>query len=228
MGQSLSLSLEAKTRLEWVIYYETRAGKNASLTARHFGIARKTLYQWLDRFEEHNLRSLEDRSTAPIKHRQKEYTPLQYERVVVLRKAHIRYGKMKLLELYRRQHPEDTALSSYLLDGKIENVQTDNGSEFHRYFEATRMKLGLDHYWSRPKTPKDNAHLERFNRTIQEEFIALGNMTADVVSFNRKLTGWLIEYNFRRPHQALGYMPPMNFHFKYHKVLPMYPSSTRA
>jgi hypothetical protein len=36
----------------------------------------------------------------------------------------------------------------------------------------------------------------------------------------------LIEYNFRRPHQASGYLPPINFTFKYHKVLPMYPSST--
>ncbi len=36
----------------------------------------------------------------------------------------------------------------------------------------------------------------------------------------------LVEYNFRRPHQALGYLPPISFTFKYHKVLPMYPSST--
>lgn len=43
---------------------------------------------------------------------------------------------------------------------------------------------------------------------------------------NRNLTEWLVEYNFRRPHQALGYLPPINFSFKYHKVLPMYPSST--
>jgi transposase InsO family protein len=32
---------------------------------------------------------------------------------------------------------------------------------------------------------------------------------------------WLVEYNFRRPHQALVYLPPINFTFKYHKVLPM-------
>ena len=113
-----------------------------------------------------------------------------------------------------------------LLDGRIENIQTDNGSEFHKHFDEACQSLGLEHYWSRVKTPKDNAVNERFNRTLQDEFLSLGNMTADTTEFNRRVTEWLIEYNFRRPHQALNYMPPMNFTFKYHKVLPMYPSST--
>ncbi|MBI4209435.1 MAG: transposase, partial [Deltaproteobacteria bacterium] len=39
-------------------------------------------------------------------------------------------------------------------------------------------------------------------------------------------TEWLIEYNFHRPHQALGYQTPIAFHYQHHKVLPMYPSST--
>lgn len=113
-----------------------------------------------------------------------------------------------------------------LLDGRIENVQTDNGCEFHLRFEAACEKLGLAHYWSRAKTPKDNAVNERFNRTLQEEFLSLGSMTVDISVFNRKLTEWLVEYNFRRPHQALGYLPPINFMAKYHNVLPMYPPST--
>ncbi|MBI4209443.1 MAG: transposase, partial [Deltaproteobacteria bacterium] len=41
-------------------------------------------------------------------------------------------------------------------------------------------------------------------------------------------TEWLIEYNFHRPHQALGYQTPIAFHYQHHKVLPMYPSSTIA
>ncbi|MBI5229946.1 MAG: transposase [Candidatus Magasanikbacteria bacterium] len=44
---------------------------------------------------------------------------------------------------------------------------------------------------------------------------------------NIKLTEWLIHYNFERPHQTLDYMPPINFTYKYHNVLPMYPSSTQ-
>lgn len=115
-----------------------------------------------------------------------------------------------------------------LVNGKIENVQTDNGSEFHDEFDEACKKLNVAHYWSRVKTPKDNAANERFNRTLADEFIAMGHMTIDPVEFNRQLTEWIIEYNFKRPHQALGYSTPINFVFKRspNLVLPMSPSST--
>lgn len=116
----------------------------------------------------------------------------------------------------------------YLLDGKIENIQTDNGSEFSKYFGLAAEKLNLVHYFSRPKTPKDNAFDERFNRTLKDEFISLGYLTDDCGIFNRNLTEWLIEYNFYRPHQTLGYDTPISFHNQHHKVLPMYPASTPA
>jgi transposase InsO family protein len=266
---------------------------------------------------------LEDQSKAPLNTREKEYTSLQYQRFIDLRKQYIRYGKFKLLVIYHREYPEDISISiwniqcmiqraglyykpikqakinrkrqrahkkkkitelkqrkvagfllcadtivkywkskkryiltaidkhskiafarmytthssynardflnrlHYLLDGKIENIQTDNGSEFKKYFEKTCQQLNIPQYYSRLKTPKDNAVCERFNRTLKEEFIQLGNMTDDTVLFNRRLTEWLIEYNFKRPHQTLDYMPPINFSYKYHKVLPMYPSHTR-
>lgn len=321
IAELLKLSRAARGRLEWMIYWE-KHGQDASLAARHFGIARKTFYKWLSLFEKDFLKGLEDRPKTPHNKRTRQYTAWQYDHVVTLRKQHIRYGKMKLLELYKQKYPDDLTISSwkiqriieasgiyyhpekqgrinrkratsqsrkkitelerkprsgfllcldtivkyyqgqkryiitaidrhtkiafarmytshssassgdflyrlhFLLDGKIENVQTDNGSEFHRQFESACQKLDLPHYWSRVKTPKDNAVCERFNRTLQDEFIALGNMTANTLEFNRRLTEWLVEYNFRRPHQTLGYMPPINFSFKYHKVLPMYPSST--
>ena len=117
---------------------------------------------------------------------------------------------------------------NYLLDGKIDNIQTDNGSEFLKYFDKACLDLNINHYFSRNHTPKDNAVCERFNKTLQEEFIAQGNFSIDVNRFNHSLTEWLVEYNFRRPHQALDYMPPINFQVKYLKVLPMYPSSTMA
>ena len=114
----------------------------------------------------------------------------------------------------------------WLVDGRIENVQTDNGSEFHGEFERALEHLKLTHYWSRVKTPKDNAANERFNRTLSEEFIQMGNVVIDTREFNRRLTEWLVEYNFRRPHQALGYVSPINLIYKKEHLLPMYPSST--
>lgn len=114
----------------------------------------------------------------------------------------------------------------HLTNGKIENIQSDNGTEFHKHFDQACKKLTIHHYWSRVKTPKDNPVNERFNRTLQDEFIALGNMIVDSDKFNQKLTEWLIEYNFYRPHQALGYVSPMCFIQQKKDLLPMYSSYT--
>lgn len=116
----------------------------------------------------------------------------------------------------------------YLFEGRVENIQTDNGSEFAKDFRETAASLAVPQYFSRPKTPTDNSFEERFNRTLEDEFLALGNMMTDCAAFNAKLTDWLIEYNFKRPHQALGYAVPVEYHYKNQKVSPMYPSSTAA
>ena len=114
----------------------------------------------------------------------------------------------------------------YLLDGKIENIGHDNDFTFEKYFKKTCQELGANQYYNRPHTPKDNPNNERFNRTLQEKFVDLGNFTPDLSEFNHDLTEWLIEYNFKRPHQSLDYMLPINFQTKHLKVLAMYPSKT--
>jgi transposase InsO family protein len=323
VAKELKLSREAKLRLDWIVYcYQ---GSTAIQTARHYGISKKTFYKWFGQFDRDNLYSLyclEDKSKAPKRVRQREATPLEEQRIIKLRKEHIRYGKMKLAEIYKTNYQEKisswkvqkvievyklyynpvktakiarkrknsqkkkritelnldalrwyqkksgyivcldtitiywnglkryifTAIDKYgktayarmyknkssknsedfllrlnfLLDGKIPRVGHDNGSEFEKYFKVACQKLEIQQYYSRVRTPKDNPNNERFNRTLQEEFIALGNFHSDPDVFNRELTEWLIEYNFKRPHEALGYMTPMQFS----KKLPMYSSCT--
>ena len=93
----LKLSKEASLRLEWIIYYYE--GHNATITARHYGVARKTFYKWFREFDQDNLYSLyklEDRSKAPQRVRQREIDPIQEQRIIQLRKKHIRWGKEKL------------------------------------------------------------------------------------------------------------------------------------
>ena len=53
----------------------------------------------------------------------------------------------------------------------IKNVLTDNGSEFKKYLNKLLEQNNITHYHTYPKTPKMNAHCERFNRTVQEECI---------------------------------------------------------
>jgi hypothetical protein len=120
IAQELKLSKKARQRLVWMIYYETTAQKNAKLTCRHFAIPRSLWYYWRKRFDEKNLRTLEDKFKAPKNTRQKEYTDLQYERVVLLRKKHIRYGKIKLLTLYKKKYPDDQNISSWKIQCIVE------------------------------------------------------------------------------------------------------------
>jgi len=91
-----TLSRTAKLRLNAVTYYYER-GHNASLTARHFGIARTTLYAWLRRYDPRDLRSLEDRSSRPHRCRRSTWTPEQVRAVKELREQYPRWGKDKLV-----------------------------------------------------------------------------------------------------------------------------------
>ena len=92
-------------------------------------------------------------------------------------------------------------------------VLTDNGSEFKKHFSEELRKQHLIHYHTYPKTPKMNAHLERFNKTIQEEFIDYHNyLLLNPDEFNRELMDWLIWYNTRIVHYAFqNKLSPIQF-----------------
>jgi transposase InsO family protein len=54
----------------------------------------------------------------------------------------------------------------------------------------------------KPKTPKMNAHCERFNRNIQECFVDYHEnlLLTDPALFNQKMSDWLVFYNTELPH----------------------------
>jgi transposase InsO family protein len=116
----------------------------------------------------------------------------------------------------------------YLVGEPIVHVHTDNGSEFAGTFETALAELNIPHWFSRVKTPKDNARCERFNETLQYEWLLDGNFNPNVDEFNRELTKWLVEYNFLRPHQALNYLTPMRYleSKQAPSLLPMWSAST--
>ena len=99
----------------------------------------------------------------------------------------------------------------YLVGQPIENLQTDNGSEFAWEFERATVKLGIQRYFSRVRTPKDNPEIERFNQTLEYEWLYNFNLSLDPEELNPRLTEWLIEYNFNRPHQSLAYLTPVEY-----------------
>ena len=137
-----------------------------------------------------------------------------------------KYGKFAYARAYNTKSSKNGEdflnRLNYLLDGQIPRVGHDNGSEFKKYFQQACLKLSIEQYHSRIRTPKDNPDCERFNQTLQTEFLDLGNFNPDVKQLNKALTEWLTEYNFRRPHYSLNYQTPL----QYSKVLPMYSSCT--
>jgi len=95
---------------------------------------------------------------------------------------------------------------------KVHTVQTDNGSEFFKAFHQYLMEQNIKHQFIYPKSPKINSVVERFNRTIQEEFINRNDeIYFDLRAFQVKLIGYLDWYNTKRPHMALNYLSPQQF-----------------
>jgi len=92
-------------------------------------------------------------------------------------------------------------------------LQTDNGSEFALHFEYACRENNLTHFHTYPRSPKMNAHIERFNRTLDDEFLRWNKalLRDDVRAFNEKLVDWLLWYNGERPHYALGQVSPFRF-----------------
>jgi transposase InsO family protein len=94
---------------------------------------------------------------------------------------------------------------------EVKRVQTDNGSEFYKLFHEACIDLELTHYWNYPRHPKMNAKIERYNRTVQEEFVDwhLDDLGYDIASFNYQLMDWVLWYNTERPHFTLELKSPM-------------------
>jgi putative transposase len=139
------------------------------------------------------------------------------------------YSKLAYARLYTTHSSKQAAdflrRLHYLTEGEMINLHHDNGSEFKKDFEKACAELSLPQWYSRTHTPKDNAVLERFNRTIQEEFVDLTDVGLEgTLPFNQRLTDWLEEYNLIRPHQSLDYLSPLDY---IDHVLPMSSSRTR-
>ena len=93
---------------------------------------------------------------------------------------------------------------------KFINIQSDHGSEFSTHF-TERSKL--NHRHSRVRRPNDNAHLERFNRTIQEE--CLDKIPRNIYSINETLPIYLNYYNTKRLHFGINLKTPLQVVLSY-------------
>ena len=88
-------------------------------------------------------------------------------------------------------------------------VQSDNGPEFSTYFEDRLRGRGIQTRRSRLLRPNDNAHIERFNRTIQEECTGSYIRTKESLStVQARLAAYLDYYNTKRVHLGIQLRTP--------------------
>lgn len=96
---------------------------------------------------------------------------------------------------------------------KVKCIQTDNGHEFQKHFATACEQSKLVHFFNYPHHPQSNGHLERFNRTIQEQFACWHtDELDDLGSFNHYLMEYLLWYNTEKPHRAIGKVPPLRYY----------------
>lgn len=123
------------------------------------------------------------------------------------------YSRMAYAAIYPRILPglaAETVLEAQARFGfSFRLVQGDNGPEFSRYFEQRMRQSGVAVRHTRLHRPNDNAHVERFNRTIQEECLGHSmtyKMTRTIVQ--ARLTAYLDYYNTKRVHLGIHFRTP--------------------
>lgn len=86
-------------------------------------------------------------------------------------------------------------------------IQSDHGSEFSAWFTEQIGVMDIAHHHSRVRKSNDNAHIERFNRSIQEE--ALDAVPKEFKSYQKAVKTYLRYYNGERMHIGINFLTPL-------------------
>ncbi|MBN2396529.1 MAG: IS481 family transposase [Candidatus Atribacteria bacterium] len=137
----------------------------------------------------------------------------------------IHFLKTKVLPVYRQFNiPLDRILTD---NGKEYTTHWVNGKhEFEKYLETQ----GIRHTRIKPRTPQSNGIVERFNRTLLEEFYQIAMMKKVYSSLSElqdALDQFITDYNFKRTNQGyrlkgkIPYQKFLNGKRKYTLPLPL-------
>jgi transposase InsO family protein len=94
----------------------------------------------------------------------------------------------------------------------IRDVQTDNGSEFQGELDDYLQSQKIPHLWTYPRCPRINGCVERYQRSLSEEFIEVHeDSIREPRAFLQHLGEYLVFYNRRRIHEGIGKQTPMSY-----------------
>jgi len=89
----------------------------------------------------------------------------------------------------------------------VTGVMTDNGSCYRSHAFAAALGEGVKHRRTRPYRPQTNGKVERFNRTLAQEWAYAETYESDEARATT-YAAWLHRYNHHRPHTGIGGLTP--------------------
>jgi len=93
---------------------------------------------------------------------------------------------------------------------EVRAIQVDQGSEYRAEFELACHEHGITLYENRAHEPRQNAFVERMQRTFRDEpYRRVLSLDPDEVK--SELDAYLHHYNHHRPHAALNYRAPADY-----------------
>jgi hypothetical protein len=126
------------------------------------------------------------------------------------------FTRIRSLELARNGTALGSAEAHEKSKEKFEFViaceNTDNGYENQKEFRDVLKKDKVFHFNSNKGTPTDNPRVERSHLTDEIEFYRRGGFRKTFEEQAEAIKEWEHFYNWKRPHQALGYLTPIAFH----------------
>ncbi len=111
----------------------------------------------------------------------------------------------------------DTVAEAMRRHGVPDQILTDNGKVFtgrfgpgsgEVLFDRILRENGIDHLLTAPRSPTTTGKVERFHKTIRNEFLQ-GRVFDSIEEAQRELDEWVEHYNTMRPHQGIGMVPPI-------------------
>lgn len=100
---------------------------------------------------------------------------------------------------------------------EIDSVMTDNGAEFgsgkdtknkdEHPFERLLSEMEMKHIYTKPYRPQTNGKIERFWKTLKEDFTE-DSLFNDKEDLKDELLGFIAYYNEHRPHSSLNGKTP--------------------
>jgi len=90
----------------------------------------------------------------------------------------------------------------------VRRVLTDNGSCYRSKAFGQALGPSIKHKFTRPYRPQTNGKVERFNRTLAQEWAYAHTYTSDEARAATYQT-WIHDYNHHRPHTGIGGKSPI-------------------